>query len=188
MENLILPNNLTLVELQEEATERANKLSKVVVDPSNPRQCEDLRTDTNKWIKNYESALESFVNDYSKPAKDFVKPYEDALNPILLAVNDLSERILIAKKEAFKNKVHEKYNYLVETSDDGVIYDFEEIYEPSWYGKPEKMWFPLLIGKLKKLDRKSVSVERFIKVECDGDRYSKLILFLKENSIKYEEM
>jgi len=185
---LVLPNNYSIDILNDEVANRIEKLNLVVVDPDNPKKCDDLRTETNNFIKEIKSNCDELVKKVSQPALDYIKPYLDSIDKLALANKDLSDRILNAKKENFKNKVRDKFIYLAETSEDGVLIPFEEIYDEKWYGKTEREWFAALCSKVHAYKDKEIPVNRFIRILTNKAKYDLLINYLKENIIGYEEM
>ena len=185
---LVLPNKYSIEILKDDVANRIERLNLVVVDPDDPKKCEDLRTETNNFIKEIKSNCDELVKTVSQPALDYIQPYIDTINELALANKDLSERILNAKKQKFKDKVRDKFIYLAETSEDGVLIPFEEIYQESWYGKTEREWFAALCSKVHAYKNRDIPVDRFVRILTNKAKYDELINYLKEHIIGYEEV
>lgn len=137
--------NLATIEI----AEKTDHLSKIVVSAENAKECEELRKETNAYIKSVKTQIE---NQKAEFLKEFTKAEEAALEilaPLERAAKTFSAQVLEVNKATFQKKVQERFMELAGLSPDGEIPEFDRVYDPSWYGKAQKVWEPLLIAKLR---------------------------------------
>lgn len=160
-----------------------------VVVSEGARSLDDLRKENNRKIKGHRAEIESMREEYLKPFEETYKPFLLALNELEEANKELSKKILQAKKSEFEDKVKKELNYLTLLGN-GEYVPFEEVYDPSWYGKPEKEWKPILARRVKdyleKDDRHTYTFS-FFSAKKDADLVSKLlddlnIIYIKEEN------
>lgn len=132
--------------------EKAALLRAQVITPENATKMEDLRKESNAYIKSIKNKIEEAKEEFLKPFTEKERQALEILAPLEEATKEFADAILNAKKTAFRNKVRERWEQLC--SVDGEIIDFDSLYDPSWYGKPEKVWLETLIARLKKAKTK----------------------------------
>ena len=184
MENLITLNGsvLELNTLKETVELKVETLSKVVVNPETPTTCDELRTDTNKFIKHYVDLIDSSVKEYRKQ----FDPLVEILEPLKAANKELADRILEAKKNAFRKKVYDEYIFMATCSPDGNVPNFEDVYNEKWYNKTDKEWkmeLAKIFGEYATNEQKTTT---YLKVNCGIVDLQKLVQFLKLNNYDYE--
>lgn len=133
-----------------EVSDRIERLQAVVITPENAKKNEDLRTEGNAYVKDIKSQLKALKEEYLKPFTEQEEKVLAAIKPLEDELKIFSGKVLDAKKLAFRDKVYKEWTYLVSLDMDGNIAPFDEIYDPDWYGLPEKEWKPRLIGAWKK--------------------------------------
>lgn len=173
---------------QAEIMERAERLKSILIVPENAKKLESLRTETGDYLKSIKTQLKEAKDKYLEPfavqeaqVLATIKPLEDALKRF-------SDEILDSKKIAFRNKVCQEWEYLVQSDIDGNIAPFDEIYDPAWYGKAEKVWKPLLIKAWKTYIRKGDKANFYFVLEnCEREKAEAVERFIIENKINYRK-
>ena len=152
MQKLDLPVTIELAYVNQ----RIDMLQKMAVTPENAKKLEDLRTDTNKFIKGVLDLIEEKKEEYLAPFHESEEHLLSQLRPLMQANEDFAERILEAKKIAFEGKVKQRWEELCSLDLNGEIVPFNEVYDPKWYGKSEKVWLNALISAIKAYKQKGI--------------------------------
>lgn len=173
-----------LVNLKEaEILEKADKLRSIVITPENAKKNEDLRKEANSYLKTIKNNIEEAREEYLKPFAEKEEEVLRILAPLEEAAKDLQQRILECNKVAFKEKVKNKWEEYC--SIDGEIHDFEKVYDPSWYGKPEKSWGDALLNKFKALRTKDEPIKVRFYLDCNKAQAKEVEDFIIQQHIVY---
>lgn len=173
-----------LVNLKEaEILEKADKLRSIVITPENAKKNEDLRKEANSYLKTIKNNIEEARTEFLKPFAEKEEEVLRILAPLEEAAKDLQQRILECNKVAFKEKVKNKWEEYC--SIDGEIYDFEKVYDPSWYGKPEKTWGDALLNKFKALRTKDEPIKVRFYLDCNKSQAKEVEDFIIHQHIVY---
>ena len=186
MEDLIKinGNEIALADLKKSVETRIAVLNAVVVDLDNPKACDTLRTDTNKYIKGYESMVASAIDDYCRPLKESLDPILEVLKPLKEANKDLSDRILEAKKLAFRSEVKAVWTDMA-LAGDGEVPPFDECFDEKWYGKPKIVWYKLLAMAIQQGNRKNEQANFVIRLKTDYRTLADIESFFIDKGINY---
>ena len=148
---------------------------------------EESRKSLTRYIDTIKGNLEQSEQEYLKPYKDFVEPVKNALNDLLEIESNLKSDILNCKKVEFKETVKARfYDYCKTICVDGIIPNFEIVYEPSWFGKTKKVWDELLLKKLMKVVAKLERMTAYFVIHTDTMQLEEIKKFMNEKSISYK--
>lgn len=177
---------MDLAELQAKATERAERCRNLAIAPTNARSFDSLRTENNKFIKDTEKALDGARKEFLRPFDEMAGKYLGALEPLREANKVLSNEILSARKEAFRNDMYEAWQGIATANGNGEVTPFDEAFDPSWYGKTKAEANRLLSEAMRKARlRKKRGVHTYTLVATE-DRFEELEQFMDTHCIAYE--
>ena len=172
----------------QEITDRVNKLKAICVSKENAKSLEAIRTETNNYIKSVKFTIEEAKKEFLKPFAAVEEQALAILNPLEEANREFSDAILTQKKAVFFEKVMAEWEYLTSLDPNGNVAPFQEVYDPSWYGKPEKVWKPALASAIKKYVNKGERTTAYFVLEgCTYEDMGKVEAFLIENKIAYRK-
>lgn len=131
--------------------------------PENAELCAKEVTKHNKSIKGYTEQINALIEAWDEPLLKVLEPLQTALNDYMGACVDYQKSVLVAKKEAYKDKAKGSFVRLASlASTDGEIPDWDTFYDPTWYGRDKEALENCIIAKLKKshegADDKAVAV------------------------------
>ena len=163
------------------------RLQSIAITPDNITALESVRADTNKKLKEAKEAIAQAKEDYLKPFAEIEQSALARLKPLEDAARKFASDLLETKKAAFRDKVQAEWRILSMMSEDGVIAPFEEIYNPAWYGMPEKEWKPLLASSIKRHASKDERITLYLKLRCTNAEAGEVEGMLIQNHIVYEK-
>lgn len=190
-ELVVRGEKIDLLEVVSSLTQKAKEFSSIEVDSHNYLYVESQRKELTAIIDTYTRVLEESEEEYLTPYKNLVEPLKNALDDILVVEKNLKDAILNEKKKAFKEEVRaEFYQLCTLACKDGVIPDFEEIYDEKWYNKPKKTWRELLIKKIEKKTTPDREMTAFIVIESYESviKEIKEYLYSKNITFRFEEV
>lgn len=157
-----------------------------VVTSDNVGECEEIRTRINSLIKDMNNALDLNRKSYLAPFDEVAKPYLDTISSLKDVVSQFSSDILTVNKQLFRDKVMEEFLHLCTiVFPDGVIPNFDDVFDPSWYGKTKKVWSASLLTKLEKLARPEISQSFYLRVDATPSQLDALKKYLYESRINF---
>lgn len=175
-----LPEIVNLIE------SKIKEYETISVDENNYLFVENQRKDLTAILDSYKRVLRESEEDYLQPYKSLVEPLKNALDTLSQQEQRIKIDILTQKKVAFKEEVRKEFYQLCELAcQDGVIPNFEEIYEESWYSKPKKTWRELLIKKLQKATKEDKATTVYIVAETVESKVELIKRYLIENQIVF---
>lgn len=178
--------NKKIDELVSEALAKKQEYAVITCDENNYLLVETQRKELTTYLDYLKGLMNESEQEYLKPYKDFVEPLKNAFNELLAVESELKASVLTEKKIAFKEEVKQEFYSLCNiVCMDGVIPDFEQIFEQSWYGKPKKTWKDLL---LKKIMKASATIERmtaYFVINTDTMQLEEIKTFMNEKNISY---
>lgn len=194
-----MPNGLTvkgthydLVEIVNVITELTKSMKSIEVNENNYLWVENQRkTEFSVIIDTYKRVLSESEEEYLRPYKNLVEPLKNALDEILVVEKKLKDDILAQKKLAFKEEVRKEFYDLCNIiCVDGILPDFEEIYDERWYNKNKKEWKESLLKKIHESTKKDEVITAYIVVEMTKAQAKDLRTYLTTNNLlfKYEEI
>lgn len=179
-------NGIALV-APEEITERIDAIRKLPMGLS-ISTLEDARADTNRYVKSVKDEIKKAKEEYLKPFSELENRALEVLKPLEEENARLSKELLERKKTEFEAKVKAEWEYLSSLDPDGNVAPFGEIYEPDWYGTPEKVWKPLLASRIKAYVTKGERTTAYFVLEgCTKEEASEVEGFLISRKIAYRK-
>ena len=194
-----MPNELTvketnynLKEIVSVITQLATTMKSIEVNENNYLWVENQRkTEFSVIIDTYKRVLVESEEEYLRPYKNLVEPLKNALDEILVVEKKLKDEVLAQKKIAFKEEVKKEFYDLCNIiCIDGILPDFEEIYDERWYNKTKKEWRELLLKKIHESTQKDEVITAYVVVEMTKSQAKDLRAYLttKKLLFKYEEI
>ena len=149
---------------------------------------EDARADTNSYIKSVKDEIKRAKEEYLKPFSEIEKRALEVLKPLEDENARFSKELLERKKADFEAKVKAEWEYLSSLDPDGNVAPFAEVYDPDWYGTPEKVWKPLLASRIKAYVTKGERTTAYFVLEgCTKEEASEVEGFLISRKIAYRK-
>lgn len=176
----------SLATIQSEVEEKVNKIKNLAITPENAKRNEDLRKDNNAYIKDIKNSLNKAKEEYLKPFSEQEEKVLSVIEPLEIANKELSANILDSKKIAFKNYIKSEFELLAREDANGELPEFEDIYEPTWYGLTKIQARENLVAKLKKFAKRANKVKALILVNCTEEDYEELQHYIYTSRINAE--
>ena len=189
MELQKITSQLDVADLRESVNIYIDRISSVALTLERPDEYDSLRTQINTFIKEQNKLLDDAFDKWDEPLREYLKEFTSLLENLTLANKDFSTKILETKKEAFRRKVREEYEYIVSVNENGEYIPFDLIYDPSWYNcKNRKEWVEKLRKAYDKELKRSDPTKREyeIQVECTLKELAELETLLITNNIYYK--
>ena len=175
-----------LPEIVEIVNSKAREYATIKVDENNYLYVEAQRKNLTTILDNYRHVLVQGEEEYLQPFKSLVEPLKNALDTLSQQEKRLMESVLYEKKKAFREEVKAEFYQLCELAcRDGVIPNFDEIYEEKWYGKPKKTWRESLLKKLDKATREDKPLTAYIIIDSVESEIELVKQFLFEHKIVF---
>lgn len=172
----------------QEIGERVAKLNSIYVAKENAKKLEEIRTESNDYIKALKTKIKEAKEEYLKPFSAIEEQALALIAPLEEATKDFSDRILVQKKALFMEKVQAEWEYLSSLDQNGEIAPFNEVYDPSWYGKPEKVWKPALLAAIKKYISKGNRLSVYFLLDnCTREEADLVEALLIKSKINYRK-
>lgn len=171
-----------------EVSERIERLNEIKVERESAKTLDAMRAETNAYVKGIKENIKRAKEEFLKPFTALEEQALNILKPLEEANKEFSDRVLTQKKAVFFEKVHQEWEYLSSLDNDGVIAPFASVYDPSWYGKPEKEWKPALLNAIKREKEKGEPTTAYFVIEgCTKGEVRKIEEFLVANRIAYRK-
>ena len=178
--------NKKIDELVSEALAKKQEYAVINCNENNYLLVETQRKELTSYLDYLKGLMNESEQEYLKPYKDFVEPLKNAINELLAVESELKASVLNEKKIAFKEEVKQEFYSLCNiVCMDGVIPDFEQIFEQSWYGKPKKTWKELLLKKITKATIKLERMTAYFVINTDTMQLEEIKTFMNEKNISY---
>lgn len=175
-----------LIDLNEAAIlERADTLNNLAVTKGNVLSLEELRTENSKLIKRYKDEIAKLKEEFLKPFTEQEALILAEIEPLEKALSDFSKRLLATKKDRFMDKVREQWERTSLSDPDGVVIPFEEVYDPTWYGKSESVWLSLLNASIQEKKDEQSPVETTITIKCGRSKLRGVFEYLISRGITF---
>lgn len=175
--------------IKAEVAKMAEHTSKVAIGPDSLKECEGVRRDNNKFIKDVkanietakETLIEQVLGDQIRAAMEVLKPLEDANA-------EFSKKVLACKKQEYKDKAQQTFDTLNDGGISGEIYDWEKFYEDKWYGMTKDELLKHIVWKLKELRAKEDKETKRYLITASEPQFGRLDEYLKAGNYDWEAM
>lgn len=176
-----------LVEIVNVITQLSKSMKSIEVNENNYLFVENQRKkEFSVIIDTYKRVLSESEQEYLQPYKNLVEPLKNALDEILVVEKKLKDDVLAEKKKAFKEEVRaEFYDLCNVMCNDGVLPDFEEIYDEKWYQRNKKEWRESLLKKINDSIHKEKTLTGYIVCELTRSQAIELKRYLTESKIQF---
>ena len=186
-ELVVKEQKIDIVEVVNVLTQIIEQFNEIEVNEENYLEVETTRKlQLTPFLDKYTSVLKESEEEYLRPYKNLVEPLKTTLDKMLELDKKLKADVLLEKKKAFKEEVRQEFYDLCNIMcSDGVLPDFEEIYNESWYGKTKKNWREMLLKKINDSIHKEETLTGYIVCELTRSQANDLKRFLTERQIQF---
>lgn len=178
---------LSLSEIAEGCTLRAERAKALAVAPDCANNYDAVRRDNNAYLKGVKSRIDEARKEYLAPFEAVAGSYLKAIEPLEEANRSLSASILDAKKRRFRDEMAEAFSEAVVSDVNGELPDFEEVFDPRWYGMAKADARKALAQALRKAKLRGVKKTASYRIEADGAQLEDLESYLLSQGIRFEK-
>ena len=174
-------------EIVSELAELIERFDEVEVSSDNYLFVENARKESFAPILDtYKRVLKESEEEYLLPYKNLVAPLKNALDKALEVDKRLKDEVLAEKKVAFKEEVRKEFYDLCQIiCADGILPDFEEIYDEKWYQKNKKDWRESLLKKINDSTHKEENLTAYIVCHITRSQAKEIKQYLTERKISF---
>lgn len=178
--------DLNLEEIRQKAENRNGITSSIVLTNTTIRNCEAVRTENNKFIKEVENGLENARKAFLEPFEAKASEYEQAIERLKETNGRFSKEIIVQKKQRFKEEMETHYH---EMEDWGLyLPPFEEVYDELDYSKTHEEARKCFDKRVDDWQGKQKSVEAYLNFKGNAYQYRQLFKFAKVNGIELSDI
>lgn len=178
---------LSLADITEACLLRAERAKALAVAPDCAANYDAVRRDNNAYLKDVKSRIDEARAGYLKPFEAAAAGYLTAIAPLEEANKSLASSILDAKKRRFRDEMAEAFSEAVVADVNGELPDFEDVFDPRWYGKTKTEARKALAQAIRKAKLKGAKRTATYRVEADGSQLEDLESYLLSQGIRFEK-
>ncbi len=178
--------DLNLEEIRQKADNRNSITNSIALTNTTIRNCEAIRTENNKFIKEVEKGLENARNAFLEPFEAKASEYKQAIEALKETNERFSKEIIIQKKQRFKEEMEAHYH---EMEDWGLyLPPFEEAYSELDYSKSHEEAKKAFDSRVDTWQGKQKQVEAYLNFKGSAYQYRQLFKFAKANGIELSDI
>lgn len=178
---------LDLADLAESCLLRAERAEALAVAPDCAANYDAVRRDNNAYLKEVKGRIDEARAKYLEPFEAVADGYLKAIAPLEAANKDLAAGILDAKKRRFRDEMAEAFSEAVVADVNGELPDFEEVFDPRWYGKTKTEARKALAQAIRRAKLKGAKTTAVYRIEADGAQLEDVESFLLSQGIRFEK-
>lgn len=173
--------DLNLEEIRQKAETRGNITNSVVLTNATIRNCEAIRTENNKFIKEVEKGLENARNAFLEPFETKANEYKQAIETLKETNERFSKEIIVQKKQRFKEEMEAHYEEMVGWG--LFLPPFEEAYDELDYSKTHEEARKAFDKRIDTWQGKQKQVEAYLNFKGNAYQYRQLMKFAQANGM-----
>ena len=178
--------DLNLEEIRQKSENRTHITNSVALTNTTIRNCEAIRTENNKFIKEVEKGLENARNAFLEPFEAKASEYKQAIESLKQSNERFSKEIITQKKQRFKEEMEAHYH---EMEGWGLyLPSFDEVYDETDYSKAHDEARKSFDARVDTWQAKQKQGEAYLNFKGNAYQYRQLFKFAKANGMELSDI